>query len=192
MKIIGITGLIGCGKTYLANLLRSIGYTVYDVDVWVRNLYKKDDFLCVIKQNFPSVFDSNCFNKKKLRDLVFNNDKELKKLEDIIYPRMKIKLKKLIRKFAGKQEFLFLDVSMLIKAGWDKYCDYIIVADVDKDIQIKRVIQRDNIKKEEVEKIIDLQSDRLIMYNIADYIINTALPDGINKVQLIKFLKEIM
>lgn len=192
MKIIGITGLIGCGKTYLANLLRSIGYTVYDVDVWVRNLYKKDDFLCVIKQNFPSVFDNNCFNKKKLRDLVFNNDKELKKLEDIIYPRMKIKLKKLIRKFAGKQEFLFLDVSMLIKAGWDKYCDYIIVADVDKDIQIKRVIQRDNIKKEEVEKIIDLQSDRLIMYNIADYIINTALPDGINKVQLIKFLKEIM
>ena len=84
-----------------------------------------------------------------------------------------------------------MDVALLLEMKWDKYCDFIIVADVEKEIQIKRVMERDNIKREDVEKIIAVQSDNMIKYSAADYIINTALPDGINKVQIIKFLKEI-
>jgi len=192
MKIIGITGSIGCGKTYLANLLKSMGYSVYNPDLWVRNLYKKNNFLNVIKQNFPTVFDVNGnFNKRKLREIVFNDNKQLKKLENIIHPFLKIKLKKIISKFARKEDFLFLDVALLLEMNWDKYCDFIIVADVEKEIQIKRVMERDGVKREDVEKIIAVQSDKMIKYASADYIINTALPDGINKVQLIKFLQEI-
>lgn len=192
MRIIGITGSIGCGKTYLANIIKSLGYSVYNPDYWVRDLYKKNSFLKVIKLNFPSVFDAEgCFNKRKLRDLVFSDNKQLKKLEGIIHPFLKIKLKNIIKKFAQKEDFLFLDVALLLEMKWDKYCDFIIVADVEKEIQIKRVMERDNIKREDVEKIIAVQSDNMTKYAAADYIINTALPDGINKVQIIKFLKEI-
>lgn len=192
MRIIGITGSIGCGKTYLANIIKSLGYSVYNPDFWVRDLYKKNSFLKVIKLNFPSVFDTEgYFNKRKLRDLVFNDNKQLKKLEGIIHPFLKRKLKNIIKKFAQKEDFLFLDVALLLEMKWDKYCDFIIVADVEKELQIKRVMERDNIKREDVEKIIAVQSDNMIKYSAADYIINTALPDGINKVQIIKFLKEI-
>ena len=193
MKIIGITGSIGCGKTYLADLLKDMGYSVYNPDLWVRNLYKKKDFLSVIKQNFPSVFDaSGVFNKRELRNIVFNDNRQLKKLESIIHPFLKSKLKSIIRKFAAEEDFLFLDVALLLEMKWDKYCDFIIVADVDKEIQIKRVMERDSIKREDVEKIIAVQSDKMIKYSAADYIINTGLPDGINKVQLIRFLREII
>jgi len=193
MKIIGITGSIGCGKTYLANILKSMGYSVYNPDLWVKGLYKKSSFLDVIKSNFPTVFDADGrFNKKDLRNLVFNDNSQLKKLESIIHPFLKRKLKSIINKFAKKEEFLFLDVALLLEMKWDKYCDYIIVADVEEEIQIKRVMERDNIKREDVEKIIAVQSDKMIKYAAADYIINTALPDGINKIQIIKFLKEIM
>lgn len=192
MKIIGITGSIGCGKTYLANILKSMGYSVYNPDLWVRNFYKNNNFLNIIKQNFPAVFDADgIFNKKKLRNMVFNDNKQLKKLESIIHPFLKIKLKKLINKYAGCSDFLFLDVALLLEMGWDKYCDFIIVADVDEEIQIKRVMERDGINRDDVEKIIAIQSDKMIKYSAADYIINTALPEGINKIQLIKFIKEI-
>ena len=192
MRIIGITGSIGCGKTYLANIIKSLGYSIYNPDFWVRDLYKRSSFLKVIKLNFPSVFDAEgYFNKRKLRDLVFSDNKQLKKLEGIIHPFLKRKLKNIIKKFAEKEEFLFLDVALLLENKWDKYCDFIIVADVEKEIQIKRVMERDNVKREDVEKIIAVQSDNMTKYAAADYIINTALPDGINKVQIIKFLKEI-
>ena len=192
MKIIGITGSIGCGKTYLAKILNSLGYCVYNPDLWVKKLYKKNYFLAVIKQNFPDVFEiDGTFNKRKLRNLVFNDNKKLKKLEALIHPFLKSKLKKIINKFALDQEFLFLDVALLLEMGWDKYCDYIILADVEESIQIKRVMQRDNIKEEDVKKIIALQTDKNIKYDIADYVIDTDLPYGINKIQLIEFLSEI-
>ena len=123
--------------------------------------------------------------------MVFSDNKQLKKLEGIIHPFLKRKLKNIIKKFAEKEEFLFLDVALLLENKWDKYCDFIIVADVEKEIQIKRVMERDNVKREDVEKIIAVQSDNMTKYAAADYIINTALPYGINKVQIIKFLKEI-
>ena len=41
MRIIGITGSIGCGKTYLANIIKSLGYSIYNPDFWVRDLYKR-------------------------------------------------------------------------------------------------------------------------------------------------------
>ena len=192
MQIVGITGSIGCGKTYLADILKNMGYSVYNPDFWVHELYKKRDFLNVIKKYFPSAFDSDgVFNKRELRNIVFNDNKKLKVLENIIHPFLKRRLKKIINKYALKNNFLFLDVALLLEMNWDKYCDYIIVADVEKEIQIQRVMKRDKIKREDVEKIIALQTDNLVKYSAADYIINTALPHGINKVQIIKFLQEI-
>ena len=93
MKIIAITGSIGCGKSFLANIIRSLGYVVYDADKWVKYLYYRQAFLKVIKQNFPEVFDANgTFNKRKLRNLVFNNNQELKRLEKLVHPFLKQKL----------------------------------------------------------------------------------------------------
>ena len=60
MKIIAITGSIGCGKTFLSDIIRKLGYVVYDADKWVKYLYYRPEFLDVIKQNFPKVFVS-CF-----------------------------------------------------------------------------------------------------------------------------------
>ena len=89
MKIIAITGSIGCGKTYISDMIKSLGYIVFDADKEVRKFYKNKKFLNIIKQNFPDVFKKGIFNKKELRELVFNNKNELKKLENIIHPLLK-------------------------------------------------------------------------------------------------------
>ncbi len=192
MIIVGITGCIGCGKTYLANIIESIGYKVYNPDRWTRELYQKMSFLSIIKQNFPTVFNSDVFNKRALRQLVFDDNKQLKKLENIIYPYLKQRLKKLINRKAKKDDILFLDVALLLEFGWDKYCDYIIVADAADDVQCARVMKRDGISAADFAKIMAVQIPKKEKEVYADWVVNTEQPQNILRVQLIKFIKEIL
>ena len=114
MKIVGITGSIGCGKTYLANIVKKLGFAVYNPDEWVRGLYKKKEVLSCVRNEFPEVFDENgVFYKRKLRNIVFNDRLKLKKLELIFHPLLKKKLKKIIHKYAENEDILFLYVALL-------------------------------------------------------------------------------
>ena len=192
MKIVGITGGIGCGKTFLAGIIKRLGFSVHNPDFWVRDLYLKSDFLQVIKHEFPMVFEDGVFNKRKLRQLVFDDNRQLKKLESLIHPFLGQKLKKLIHRTALKEDVLFLDVALLLEFNWDIYCDYIIVADVADELQKQRVMKRDHISEEDFNKIIAVQMDKKLKRQCADVIIDTAAPENIIKVQLIKFIQEIL
>lgn len=191
MKIVAITGSIGCGKTYISSMIKSLGYIVFDSDKEVKLLYKNSEFLYIIKKTFPSCFENNKLNKIKLRNLVFNNEIELKKLENIIHPLLKLKLKQKIRKSAKKSEFLFIDAALIFEMKWSIYCNYIILADVDKNIQKQRVIKRDNISEQDFEKIIANQMDNDLKKKMSDFVIDTNLSDGIILSLLIKFIGEI-
>lgn len=189
MIIIGITGSIGCGKSTLARNLKKIGENVYNPDIWVKNLYMKKDFLEIIKKNFPQVFDEkNNFYKRKLREIVFNNAKELKKLEGIIHPILKERLKKIIRRNSRRENIIFLDVALLYEMNWDKYCDYVVVVDVDEKIQKNRVIERDHIKEEDFYKIVKQQMPQSEKIKRADFVINTAQKENVNLAEMIRIV----
>jgi len=192
MIIIGITGSIGCGKTYLANIIKKMGFVVYNPDKWVRDFYKKNEFLNVIKQNFPATFENGIFNKRSLRNLVFNNKDQLQKLERIVHPFLKKKIKKVINKFSRDTDVIFFDAALLFEKNWDIYCDYIIVADIDEETQKQRVMKRDNISAEDFYKIIKVQISQSQKRDWADFIINTGEPENINKVQIMQFMDEIL
>ncbi len=192
MKIIAITGSIGCGKTFLANIIRSLGYVVYDADKWVKYLYYRPAFLNVIKQSFPKVFDNDgSFNKRKLRNLVFNNTNDLKRLEKIVHPFLKQKLLNIIHKNAEKDCVLFFDAALLIEMKWNIYCQAVILADVDKNIQKQRVMARDNVSAEDFEKIVSVQMDNEQKKKFADVVINTDKSEALLKVELINIIEEL-
>ena len=72
MKIIAITGSIGCGKTFIANILKSMGYDIFDADKTVKYFYYNKKFINIIKHKFPESFDEKgVFVKRKLRNIVF-------------------------------------------------------------------------------------------------------------------------
>ena len=189
MKLIGITGSIGCGKTTIADIIRKLGYVVFDADKWCRRLYYKKDFLDVIAVNFPQCFENGVFNKRKLRNLVFNNPKELKKLENLIHPFLKNKLLDNIKEYAKSDCVMFVEVALLFEMGWDKYCSYIITADVDYEIQKQRVMKRDNISAQDFEKIVKVQMDNSYKIHLSDYVINTDKSLNLLKVELISLLE---
>ncbi len=192
MKIVAITGSIGCGKTYIANIIRSLGYSVYDIDKWVKYLYFKEYFLDTIKKEFPESFINDEFNKRVLRNIVFNDNDKLKKLESLIHPFLKQKLLNLIRKQSKKNCVIFLDIALLFEMHWDKYCDYIVLADVDKDIQKNRVMKRDNITEEDFNKIISVQLDNEFKKKFSTIIVDTNKPYGVIKSNIIKFIGNIV
>ena len=149
-------------------------------------------FLNIIKENFPTVFENEIFNKRKLRELVFNDGQQLNKLENIIYPILLEKFKKIIRKHAKKEDIIFFDVALLLEFGWDKFCDYIITAHASENVQKQRVILRDGIKDADFYKIIEKQISQKQKEEAADLVINTENKENLLKVELIKFIKEIL
>ena len=189
MKLIGITGSIGCGKTTIADLIKKMGYIVFDADKWCRNLYNQKDFLDVIKQNFPHVFENGVFYKRKLRNYVFSNNKELKKLEAIIHPFLKKKLISVIKKNAKSDCLIFIEVALLFEMGWNKYCSSIIVADVDYEIQKQRVMKRDNISAQDFEKIVSVQLNNDYKKTLSDYVIDTDKTINMLKIELINLIE---
>lgn len=180
MILTAITGSIGCGKTTISNILRKNGFLVYDIDKWVKYLYYKKDFLEVIKEKFPEAFEKGEFNKKSLRKIVFDNPKKLKILESLIHPFLTQKLRKIIRTSKNKG-LVFVDIALIFEKNWDKFFDFIILADVDKDTQRKRVMKRDNITAEDFDKIDCLQMSMEEKKEKVDFIINT--DKTLNKLQ---------
>lgn len=187
MILTAITGSIGCGKTTLSDILRGQGYLVYDIDKWVKYIYYNKDFLEIIRSYFPEAFCNNIFNKKILRDVVFNNPQKLKILESLIHPFLERKMRKIIR--TNKNDGLvFVDIALLFEMKWDKYFDFIILADVDKQTQKERVMKRDNISAEDFDKIDKIQMPMEDKREKVDFIINT----GVSKNKLNKSILDIV
>ena len=188
MKIIGITGSIGCGKTTLANIAKDLGYAVYDIDGWVRRIYNNKEFLNILSEIFKGSVKNGIADKKYLRNIVFNDLKKLRQLEDLIFPFLNSMIRKQISKKAKNNEIFFIDIALLFEKGWDKYCDYIIVADVDYETQKQRVMKRDNITNEDFDNINNIQINNNEKKQWADFIINTNKPVNLLKVEMIKLL----
>lgn len=190
MKLVAITGFIGCGKTTLSEEVRSLGYSVLDVDGWVRRLYRNKKFVRQVALLFPAVAEGEGINKRKLRQIVFSDIKELQRLEGLIHPFLNEMLKEFIRKNAFYDGLLFLDVALLHKMGWNKYCYRVILADADERIQMQRVMRRDNISEREFRDIVAVQRKGIDGERTADAVIDTNRPKNVLRAELAKLITE--
>ena len=140
---------------------------------------------------FPNSVKDGVADKRYLRNIVFDNKEKLKELENLIYPFLDKKIRKTVRLYAKKNCICFLDAALLFEKGWDKYCDVIILADVDYEIQKQRVMKRDNISAEDFDKINNIQiknSDKKIL---SDIIIDTDKTINLLKIELIEIIENI-
>lgn len=189
MILAAITGSIGCGKTTLAKLAKGLGYTVFDVDGWVRRLYFDKEFLVTLDKHFLGIVKGGAADKRALRNIVFSDNQKLKQLEGLIHPFLRQTLKKTIRRNAQYNDVFFLDVALLFEMGWDKYCDIIIVADVDPNVQKQRVMLRDNVSADDFEKINNVQMNNEHKKVLADIVIDTDKPKNQLKAELINIIQ---
>lgn len=188
MKLIAITGSIGCGKTTVAGMIRRQGYVVFDVDSWVRRLYFNKDFIKSIGDTFPGTVDGWVVDKRKLRNIVFNDRQQLKILESMTHPFLCRYLKRVVNKNSRCQNLFFLDIALLFEMGWQKYCDRVIVADVPYEVQKRRVMERDNVGGDDFDKINNVQMSNRDKKLLADLVINTDKPKNLLKLEVLAML----
>ncbi len=191
MKLVGITGSIGCGKTTLANIVKQLGYAVYDADSWVRQLYYNKCFLAELAKVFPESVVDGVADKKMLRKIVFNDKSKLENLEKLIYPFLNQKIKQVITKNAKSTYLIFLDAALLFEKGWNKYCNFIILADVDYEIQKSRVMKRDNISAEDFDRINNIQLKNEYKKVLSDIVIDTDAKINVLKRNMIEIIEEL-
>ncbi len=194
MKVIGITGYVGTGKSSVSKIFKSKGIYYFDSDSYVSYLNKNKRITSEIKKYFPSCVLNNSIDKIKLRTEVFKNyEKNISILEKIYHPYVYKKVKNII--FFSKIFFrkaILLEVPLLFQSKIDKLCDVLILVSCLEETQIKRAMERSKIKREDLDKIMNKQ--KLLIYdNMSfNYIINTedSLESVKEKVDII--LKEIM
>ncbi len=152
MVIVGLTGGLGAGKTTIASLFRDCGATIIDADQLAREVVQPGTpaWKDIKKQFGLRVFHADqTLNRQALAQLVFRNPLQLKKLQDIIHPRVareQAKRTKFIAE-ADPQAVIIYDAALLIEANAHHRMDHIIVVKADHGTQIARVCQRDGLTK---------------------------------------------
>ncbi len=165
--IIAITGGIASGKTTTTEYLKKLGFDVIDSDLIVKDLYKDPLIITLINKEF-NLLEKDYIDTKKLSNIIFNKKEERLKLESIIHPLVFEKLEdKLSNTFF---HIIFLDIPLLFETGYKKY-DKSLLISTTRENQIKRLMKRNNINKDEANLIIDSQMSLKEKEKLADYII---------------------
>ncbi len=141
---IGITGSLASGKTTASKLLSGKRGPLFSADNAVKELYKNSSFKSLISRKFK--IKNNSQIKKNLKKIIFNNSSELKKLEKIIHPLVREKMKKFTFKNKSKK-FLFYEIPLLIESRLMRYFDKIIFIKSKKQLRLKRFKSKKGDKK---------------------------------------------
>ena len=162
---IAITGNIASGKSQVENILKSMGFCVYDSDSIAHEVLDK------ITEFFDyDVFTNGKIDRKKLGELVFSNHDLRKKLEDITHPKIKSVILELFEKHKS-DKYIFISVPLLYEAGFEDIFDKVLFVAVDKDLQLSRLIKRNNLSKKEALLRISAQIPQEEKILKADYVI---------------------
>ena len=164
---IAITGKIGSGKSTVADIIKDLGYFVFESDKEVDKLFNSNNIKNKIKTLFCKIKNltnkDGSINKTVLGEYVFSNKNELKNLEDLIYPLLNKQKQKFINS-KKMEKILFFDIPLLFEKKLFIEYNFIIYVYVKEKIQKERVLKRKKMNKDKLEKILEAQS-----YNLKDY-----------------------
>ena len=179
-KIIGITGGLATGKTTVADMFVQKGAVKIDADRIAHGLLEEDQKIRdkVIDAFGEGILTGGKIDRKKLANIVFKDKDKLKKLTNILHPRIIENIKERIEKEGDK--IIVIDAPLLMEAGLEEMMDVIIVVKAERHTQIKRAVNR-GISEEEAEAIIKNQMPLSEKIKKADYVI-----DNEEKIEKIK------
>jgi len=182
-KVIGLTGGVASGKSAVAKFFQKQGADVIKADLIGHVIQQNQATIEEITAEFGDVLDIyGRISRKKLGNIVFNDPSKLKKLNEIMHPKMKKLMKKFIED--SEAEIVILEMAILFEAGFDDLCDEVVVVYADETVQLARLAYRD-ISEEKAHNIIDSQMDVKEKIKLANYVIqnNSTIYNLKNKVR---------
>ena len=171
---IGITGSIACGKSTVSDYLKEKGYTIIDADKLGHVALTSEDVKRRLSETFgANILVNNEISREVLGKLVFGNDNNLKKLNNIIHPKIKELILKLQEEHEN-EDLVFLDIALLYEANFVDLVEKVAVVYVDEDIQLKRLMIRNSLSKGEALKRIESQMSPQEKASLGDFVTNNS------------------
>lgn len=176
MRIIGITGGIGSGKSTVSRVLRDLNAAVIDYDSVARSVTAKGGkaFEELVSYFGKDILDENGdLDRKRLAEIVFNDQVKLHALDSITHKYVKAKVLENIEiiKQTGKSDVIVLDCPLPIENGFLDLAEEVWAVTADRDLRIKRIMERNNFTHEEAVARINSQKKDEDYSNIADVLI---------------------
>ena len=197
--IIGLTGGIVSGKSTVALMFKDLGAKIVDADKLGHSviLPHKPAWEKIVKIFGKDILQNDLtIDREKLGKIVFANQPFLKKLNDITHPEITKIIKKEIDSLKNKtynqKKILIIDAALIYEAKIDRLMDKIIVVYIDEDEQIKRLIKRNNLSKDEALQRIKSQMPMKEKVKMADYVIDNSNSLDKTKKQVEKIWKNLV
>jgi len=151
---IGIVGDIGSGKSYVA---KQFGFPVFNADIEVNKIYKKNrKCFKKLKKTFPNHIFSFPVKKKELLRAISENKNNVKKINKIVHPEVRLRIKKFIKKHK-KKKAVVLDIPLLLEGKINNRRDILIFVESQKKEISKRIRKRYNFNPKVLKKLKKLQ-----------------------------------
>ena len=165
-----IVGNIASGKSTVENFLREKGFSVFDTDILSHEILENSaEKVKKVFEKFD-ILENGEISRKKLGNLVFFDENLRKKLENVIYPKLKEKISEIFTENSDKK-IVFISIPLLFEVGWFDLFDKILFIKADDKIRLERLMKRNNLSKKEAQARIDAQIPQEEKENNADFII---------------------
>lgn len=174
--LVGLTGGIASGKSTVSEMFRAQRIPVIDGDEIAHQLMlpKKKNWLAIVDNFGPEILNSDqTINRKKLGQIVFNDSEKLNLLNQIVQPNIKEAiLQKMID--LKDQKIVVLDLPLLIEQGYVEMVDLLVVVFVSPEIQLTRLMMRNNLNEADAIKKIESQMPLTDKLKQADVVIDNS------------------
>ena len=175
MKVIGLTGSIGMGKSTTASLFRRLGIPVYDADRMVHSLSAKGGkaFPAIVR-TFPEFIKDGTLDRAALGRRAFAEPALLKKLEAILHPRVAAERRRFLsRARAARKKMVVLDIPLLFESAGTRGVDVILVVSAPAFLQKARALARPGMTPEKLAAIRARQMSDAEKRRRADLVLRT-------------------
>ena len=183
---IAITGNIASGKSQVELILKEAGFKVFDADLIAHEVLDE-----INSFNGYDVFTDGKIDRKKLGDLVFSNKDIKSELEKIVHPIIKSRIIDIFNSYSN-EAFIFVSVPLLYEAGFEDIFDKVLLVTVPEQVQLERLMQRNDLTKEKALLRINSQLSQNLKLKKADYVIsNDSSIEGL-KSKVNDFIRKII
>lgn len=176
MKVIGLTGSIGMGKSATAALIAESGIPVFDSDACVHALYARGGkAVAPIGASFPGVIVEGAVDRQRLSAVLHEDPSGFARLEAIVHPLVLEEREAFLHQAkASGAELVVFDIPLLFETGSERHVDHVLVVYAPDEHRRSRVLQRPGMTEAKLEAIIARQLDDSSKLERADYRIETS------------------
>lgn len=185
-----LCGNIASGKSTVQKLLENQGYRVLDTDKVAHELLTVSNSELFLEFKKFDVFENGEFSREKLGKLVFTNKEIKQKLENILHPQIREKIKEFFEQNQN-EKYLFVGIPLLFEANMTDLFDKIIFIYADDDIRLKRLLLRNGYSVEYAKARLNSQMRQEEKTQKSDYVINNNGSIEELNVNIIKLFEQI-